>query len=61
MITFRYQMLKRLFKKVQKILISIEIVHFCIYYIIRPVYTFFIFLKHISKAIKILFNFFHSE
>jgi hypothetical protein len=43
MITFRYQMLKRLFKKMEKILISIEIVHFCIYYIIRPIYTFLFF------------------
>ena len=29
-------------KKVQKILISIEIVHFCFHYIIRPIYSFFI-------------------
>ena len=30
-------------KKVQKILISLVTVHFCFYYIIRPIYTFFIF------------------
>jgi hypothetical protein len=55
-------MLKQLFKKLQKIPISIEIKHFLVFhYIIRPIYKLFIFKKHVSKANKILFDFLHSE
>ena len=50
-----------LFKKIQKILISIEIVHFMylLYYLINL--HVFHFLNYISKANKILFNFFDFE
>ena len=51
-------MLKQLFKKLQKIPISIEIKHFLVFhYIIRPIYKLFIFKKQVSKANKILVDF----
>jgi len=54
-------MLKQLFKKVQKIPISIENVHFLflLYYSIN-LHVFY-FQRHCSKANKILFNFLQSE
>ena len=45
MIIVGSRMLKQLFKKVQKIPISIVIIHFWFFYIIRPIYTFFYFLN----------------
>jgi len=50
-------MLKQLFKKVQKIHISIVIVHY-----LFDQFTRFLFFKNVFRKLnKILFNFLHSE
>jgi hypothetical protein len=54
-------MLKQLFKKVQKITISIEILYFMFSLYYSTNLHVFIFQKHISNANKIVFKFLHSE